>query len=71
VDLGKKTFTLVSRGPKPTESVFHYVESGNELALEGSLEGSAIRTLLRRRDANSFLLLNRGFHWVNEYPFNR
>jgi hypothetical protein len=24
-----------------------------------------------RRDPTDSLLMNRGFHWVNEYPFNR
>jgi hypothetical protein len=25
----------------------------------------------RLLDRNSFLLVTRGFHWVQEYPFNR
>jgi hypothetical protein len=24
-----------------------------------------------RFDATQFLLTSRGFHWINEYPFNR
>jgi hypothetical protein len=26
---------------------------------------------LRREDEKKFLLSSRGFHWVQEYPFNR
>lgn len=26
---------------------------------------------LRKIDPSKFPLLNRGFHWINEYPFNR
>jgi len=67
----QNTFTLISQDPKPVESVLRYAEQRNELVLEGSLAGSRIRTLLHKRQPNSFLLLNRGFHWVSEYPFNR
>jgi hypothetical protein len=67
----KKTLTLISRGPKPVESVLRYGEQRNELALEGSLGGAKVRMLLQKRPPNGFLLLRRGFHWVNEYPFNR
>jgi hypothetical protein len=26
---------------------------------------------MRRKDPSEFLLVNRGFHWINELPFNR
>jgi len=26
---------------------------------------------LRKSDPSKFLLVNRGFHWINERPFNR
>lgn len=45
--------------------------SANTLAMEGELEGDRIRVLAHERDLDSFLLLNRGFHWINERPFNR
>jgi hypothetical protein len=41
------------------------------LTLEGTFEGAKIRARLRRADDAGFLLRSRGFHWVNEYPFNR
>jgi hypothetical protein len=41
------------------------------LILEGTLEGHTIRAALRRNEAPEFLLVTRGFHWINEYPFNR
>ena len=70
-DLDRKTFTLLSRDAKPVESLLRYQEQGNDLLFEGSLAGEPVRARLRRRDPGTFLLLNRGFHWVNEYPFNR
>ncbi len=41
------------------------------LALEGPIDGRKIRAMARRAPTPEFLLVNRGFHWINEYPFNR
>lgn len=41
------------------------------LSVEGALEGRTIRAVLRKVPESSFFLMNRGFHWINEYPLNR
>ena len=41
------------------------------LEMEGKLDGKTIRAKLHKTDPRSFLLISRGFHWINEYPFNR
>jgi uncharacterized membrane protein YphA (DoxX/SURF4 family) len=41
------------------------------LALEGTFDGRKVRAALRRTDRSDFLLVKRGFHWINEVPFNR
>jgi uncharacterized membrane protein YphA (DoxX/SURF4 family) len=41
------------------------------LALEGTVDGKPIRGRFRRMDDSRFRLLSRGFHWINEQPFNR
>jgi hypothetical protein len=41
------------------------------LTLEGTFDEHKVRARLKLTEANSYLLLNRGFHWVNEIPFNR
>ena len=41
------------------------------IELEGSFEGHPIRAVLRRRPDEENLLSSRGFHWINERPFNR
>jgi hypothetical protein len=41
------------------------------LMLAGLMGSDSIRVELIRRDEKEFLLLKRGFHWINEYPFNR
>lgn len=39
--------------------------------LEGELDGKAVRARLLKLDTSKYLLLTRGFHWIQEYPFNR
>ena len=43
----------------------------DRLVLEGDLDHRRARLELRRIDETKFLLVSRGFHWVQEYPFNR
>ncbi len=43
----------------------------NSLRLAGEFEGSSVVVELKERDLEEFQLLSRGFHWVNEEPFNR
>jgi len=45
--------------------------SPGQLALDGTLEGHRVHMQLQVMDPSQFVLLNRGFHWVQEYPFNR
>jgi uncharacterized membrane protein YphA (DoxX/SURF4 family) len=45
--------------------------SPDQLVLDGAMDGHKTTLKLHRLDLNSFLLLNRGFHWVEEYPFSR
>jgi len=46
-------------------------EGEKTLRLNGELAGAKIEAVCERLDARDFLLMNRGFHWVNETPFNR
>jgi len=41
------------------------------LVLDGTLGGRTYHATLHKEDEPSFLLTTRGFHWINEYPFNR
>lgn len=39
--------------------------------IAGTLSKNSVNIRLRRLNINSFRLVNRGFHWINEYPYNR
>lgn len=43
----------------------------NVLIMHGLWKKDTIEATLRRIDDNKLTLPSRGFHWVNEYPFNR
>jgi hypothetical protein len=43
---------------------------GDRFILEGTFEGKKVRARLAKREPAT-LLMTRGFHWINEVPFNR
>ena len=72
LDSAKKTLTMETFGTPKKKTVFSYRQPKPELlTLEGVFEGKKLRARLRRMDDSEFLLTSRGFHWINERPFNR
>lgn len=45
--------------------------SDSSLYMHGVLFSDSIGLQAKRKKKDEFLLMNRGFHWINEYPFNR
>ena len=43
----------------------------DKLVLDGEMDGHKVHLQCQLFDRNKFLLVNRGFHWIQEYPFNR
>jgi hypothetical protein len=43
----------------------------DRLVLDGTLDGRIVHLELKEVDLNTFLLNSRGFHWIQEVPFNR
>ncbi len=51
---------------------FTFTRAGEDhLHLRGTLAGRQVAMTLQRTDPADFTLLNRGFHWVQEYPYFR
>ena len=72
VDVNNKTLVLTDDHDKNWKANFSFERPApDRLALEGSMDGHAVRMELKRIDPKQFLLVNRGFHWIQEYPFNR
>ena len=72
VDSVKHELALTGRFDQKVARTWAYTKPDpNHLVLTGMLGSDSIVTRLRRLDENRFLLINRGFHWVQELPFNR
>ena len=57
---------------RKTSSTLTYRRSPSErLILDGTLDGRLVHLELKEVDLNTFLLNSRGFHWIQEVPFNR
>ena len=51
---------------------FYYSQPDSlHLQLAGTHLGDSLHIVMRLKNKEDFLLINRGFHWVSEYPFNR
>jgi uncharacterized membrane protein YphA (DoxX/SURF4 family) len=75
-DAEKKTLSLVTfipgQGPTGEPRVLNYSRPDPEhLVIEGTFQNEVLNVRLKRMDTSQFLLVNRGFHWVSEFPFNR
>jgi hypothetical protein len=72
LDAAKKTMALAKRDDPTWKSAFSYEQpTPGRLTLAGTFEGRKVQASLHRVKEPEFLLVTRGFHWVNEYPFNR
>jgi hypothetical protein len=72
LDEAKKTLELTKRDDPAWKSVLSYQRPApDRLTLEGTFDGRKVRASLHRVEETKFLLTNRGFHWVSEFPFNR
>jgi uncharacterized membrane protein YphA (DoxX/SURF4 family) len=67
-----KTLTLTKPTDKNWKASFTFTRPApDQLTLEGSMDGHKIQMQLKLFDRDKFTLVNRGFHWINEYPFQR
>jgi hypothetical protein len=72
LDQEKRTLTLRKRDDPNWNTVLTYEQVSPEvITLAGALNGSEMTARLHRTDERKFLLTDRGFHWINEFPFNR
>lgn len=71
-DPATRTLTITPvQPPGPPTTLAYTLADDGTLELHGTEGEHRIDARLHRIDAADFLLVNRGFHWVNEIPFNR
>ena len=74
IDSTANTLRLTGRRDSSVTGALHFVRSGarnDQLALDGLLNRDSLHVRLHRLDESRFLLVNRGYHWINEFPLNR
>jgi hypothetical protein len=71
-DLDAGTLTLGKRSDPNWKAVLSLKASdAGTMTLEGDIDGHKTYAKLSRFDESKYLLTSRGFHWIQEAPFNR
>src|SRR5580658_8073823 len=72
VNAGYKTIVLTKHSDKDWKASFTFQRAAeDQLTLDGTMDSHKMHMQLELVDLNKFLLVSRGFHWIQEYPFNR
>jgi hypothetical protein len=63
---------LTKNGDKRWKAHFAFQQTDPaHLVLDGQMDGHPVQMRLALFDRNKLLLVNRGFHWIQEFPLNR
>jgi hypothetical protein len=57
--------------PADKSKLTYFQPDPSHLLLAGKFQQDTLRIWLRKVDLSKFLLVSRGFHWINETPLNR
>ncbi len=71
VDTAMHQVTLFKNSDTLNKWHWNYAADSTHLRFWGKRNEDSIRLVYRKYDINRFRLVNRGFHWINEFPFNR
>lgn len=72
IDTKNNTLALTKDADKKWKASFNFTRAARDrLTLDGEMDGHKIHMQLQMVDRDKFLLVRRGFHWIQEYPFNR
>lgn len=71
IDTLQKTAAFTSSGDSSSFTLAYTEPDKNHLLFTGLIHNDSVHISMRRFDLNNFRLISRGFHWVNEYPYNR
>jgi hypothetical protein len=63
--------TLARDSTLPKQTLAYSRPDADHLILDGPFFGHTVHAEAKLRPTNGFLLMSRGFHWVQEVPFNR
>jgi hypothetical protein len=70
-DSVKHTLTLTPTDTANKAVLAYAFPDSMHLVLRGHIGTDSVEMKLTRRSEQSFLLMSRGFHWINETPYFR
>jgi hypothetical protein len=71
VDTAKGRITFTGREDSTVTQLSYKAIDTGTLLISGIMDADTLHVLLKRKNLDDYLLISRGFHWVNEYPLNR
>jgi len=72
INVNAKTIALTKSADKNWKGNLTFQRvAPDRLILDGNMDNHKIHMQLQLMDRGKFMLVSRGFHWVQEYPFNR
>jgi hypothetical protein len=67
-----QTLALTKPDDKNWKANFTYKRGPEDhLQIDGGMDGRQTHMILKLKDPKKFMIVSRGFHWINEVPFNR
>ncbi|MFT5890422.1 MAG: hypothetical protein ACI9Y7_000513 [Dokdonia sp.] len=66
-----QTYMTVYEADLKQDMNFSYTRSNDILQIKGVLYGDSLQVDFKAKDLSTFKLINRGYHWINEKPYNR
>jgi hypothetical protein len=72
INTNDQTLDLTKDNDKNWKARFNFQRPASDrLIFAGDMDSHKVKVELQLVDRKKFLLVSRGFHWVQEYPFNR
>lgn len=71
INVNDKTLTLTKGAGQKWANFKFQREPQDRLTLDGEMDSHKTHVQLQLVDYRKFVLTSRGFHWIQEYPFNR
>jgi uncharacterized membrane protein YphA (DoxX/SURF4 family) len=71
VDTAARSATVYADADTLNKSTLFYTTDAAAITLRGQWKKDTVYMRFTKYDVNRFRLVNRGFNWINEYPFNR
>lgn len=72
IDTLKHTIRLSSEKDTTQKYLLAYkAEPDNGFSISGVYKSDSISVSFKKKTLQDYKLVNRGFHWINEYPYNR